>query len=241
MFYQNIQAIIKSQDTYNSMVQLLTITIYCGIILRLPYILGLSAMRCPYCGHNDSRVIDSRDVNEGVRRRRECLECGSRFTTYERPQRTTLLVIKKDRRREGFSREKLISGIRKACTKRPVSQETVEQMVDEIEAHLHKLGRGEVESADIGDMVMERLRQLDGIAYIRFASVYRDFADIEEVKQEADAYARLTFSRNNTNQLPLFSNEELDTVAHTVGRRAARNHGREKGDRKNQIGASPAQ
>ena len=187
-------------------------------------------MRCPYCGLNDSKVIDSRDVNEAVRRRRECLECGSRFTTYERPQRTTLLVIKKDDRREEFSREKLTSGIRKACTKRPVSQETVEQMVDEIEAQLHKLGKGEVDSADIGDMVMERLRQLDGIAYIRFASVYRDFADIEEVKQEADAYARLTFSSNDTTQLPLFSNEELDSVTGRVDRRATRNHGREKSD-----------
>ncbi len=171
-------------------------------------------MRCPYCGHDDSKVIDSRDVNEAVRRRRECLECGSRFTTYERPQRTALLVTKKDGRREEFSREKLTSGIRKACTKRPVSQETVEQMVDGIDTYLHKSSKGEVDSATIGDMVMERLRQLDGIAYIRFASVYRAFDDIEEMKQEADAYyARLSFSNNDTTQLPLFSNEELDGVA----------------------------
>lgn len=192
----------------------MTITTYCGIITTLRYIWGLRAMRCPYCGHDDSKVIDSRDVNEAVRRRRECFECGSRFTTYERPQRTALLVTKKDGRREEFSREKLISGIRKACTKRSVSQETVEQMVDGIETYLHKSGKGEVESATIGDMVMERLRQLDGIAYIRFASVYRAFADIEEMKQEADAYyARLSFSNNDTTQLPLFSNGELDSAA----------------------------
>jgi len=187
-------------------------------------------MRCPHCGHNDSKVIDSRDVNEAVRRRRECFECGSRFTTYERPQRTTLLVIKKDDRREEFSREKLISGISKACTKRPVSQETVEQMVDDIEAQLHKLGRGEVATTTIGDIVIERLRQLDGIAYIRFASVYRDFTDIEEVKQEADAYARLTLSSIDTTQLPLFPNEELDSVTGRFSRRATSNHGREKSD-----------
>ena len=187
-------------------------------------------MRCPHCGHNDSRVIDSRDVNEAVRRRRECFECGSRFTTYERPQRTTLLVIKKDGRREEFSREKLTSGIRKACTKRPVSQETVEQMVDDIEAQLHKLGRGEVNSPAIGDMVMERLRQLDGVAYIRFASVYRDFADIEEVKQEAEAYVRIGSSHNDTTQLSLFSNEEIDSVTGRADRRATSNHGRDKSD-----------
>ena len=173
-------------------------------------------MRCPHCGHNDSRVIDSRDVNEAVRRRRECFECGSRFTTYERPQRTTLLVIKKDGR--------------KACTKRPVSQETVEQMVDDIEAQLHKLGKGEVATTTIGDIVIERLRQLDGVAYIRFASVCRDFADIEEVKQEADAYARLTFSNNDTTQLSLFSNEEIDSATGRVDRRTTSNHGRDKSD-----------
>jgi len=141
-----------------------------------------------------------------------------------------MLVIKKDGRREEFSREKLISGIRKACTKRPVSQETVEQMVDDIEAQLHKLGRGEVNSPAIGDMVMERLRQLDGIAYIRFASVYRDFADIEEVKQEAEAYVRIGSSHNDTTQLSLFSNEEIDSVTGRVGRRATSNHGRDKSD-----------
>lgn len=169
-------------------------------------------MRCPYCGHNDSKVIDSRDVNEAIRRRRECLECSARFTTYERLQAVSLLVIKKDGRREEFNREKLIIGIRKACAKRPVSQETIEQMVDDIEDRLRKSGKAEVDASTIGDMVMERLRHLDGIAYIRFASVYRAFADVDEVREEADAYARLKPLINSTNQLPLFSNLSDDDL-----------------------------
>lgn len=178
-------------------------------------------MKCPFCGYRDSKVVDSRDVNEAIRRRRQCLACGSRFTTYERLHTAALLVIKKDGRREEFSRDKLIAGIRKACAKRPVSQETIEQMVDDIEARLHKMGRGEVPTSTIGDMVMERLRQLDGIAYIRFASVYRAFADIEEVREEADAYSSLKLLRNSTNQLPLFSNEELDTVGHGLAEKGS--------------------
>lgn len=198
-------------------------------------------MRCPYCGYEDSKVIDSRDVNEAVRRRRECLECGSRFTTYERAQTAALLVIKKDGRREEFSREKLIAGIRKACAKRPVSHETIEQTVDDIEAQLHKLGKGEVATSIIGDMVMERLRQLDGIAYIRFASVYRAFADIEDVREEADAYARLRLLPDATSQLSLFSNEEHDTVARGIANTAASNRRREKNERKKQVRTSSAQ
>jgi len=198
-------------------------------------------MRCPYCGYEDSRVIDSRDAGEGIRRRRQCLECGSRFTTYERAQATTLLVIKKDGRREEFSREKLIAGIRKACAKRPVSHETIEELVDDIEAELHKSGRGEVATSTIGDMVMERLRQLDGVAYIRFASVYRAFADIEEVREEADAYARLKLLHDSTTQLPLFSNSELKTVASEAVNRRASNHGREENERKKQARTSSSQ
>jgi len=167
-------------------------------------------MRCPYCGYGDSKVIDSRNAGDGIRRRRQCFDCDSRFTTYERAQVTTPLVVKKDGRHEEFSREKLIAGIRKACTKRPVPQEAIEEWVDEIEARLHKSGKGEVNTSILGDMVMEGLRQLDGVAYIRFASVYRAFADIEELKQEADAYARLR--HNSTSQLPLFLNNELDVI-----------------------------
>ncbi|MFQ5924559.1 MAG: transcriptional regulator NrdR [Dehalococcoidia bacterium] len=191
-------------------------------------------MRCPYCGYEDSRVIDSRDAGEGIRRRRQCLECGSRFTTYERTQATGLLVIKKDGRREEFSREKLIAGIRKACAKRPVFHETIEGVVDDIEAQLHKLGKGEVATSTIGDMVMERLRQLDGVAYIRFASVYRAFADIEEVREEADSYQRLSLLRDSTSQLPLFLSEERDIVARQAVNRTASNYRREGNERKNQ-------
>jgi len=179
-------------------------------------------MICPYCGHEDSKVIDSRDVNEAIRRRRECLECGARFTTYERLQTVALLVIKKDERREEFSREKVIAGVRKACAKRPVSQETIEQMVADIEDQLRKSGKGEVAASTIGDMVMERLRQLDGIAYIRFASVYRAFADVEEVREEADAYARLRPVLDDTTQLPLFSNLSNDKLKMIGGRKEPR-------------------
>ena len=143
-------------------------------------------MKCPYCGSDDSKVIDSRDANDGVRRRRQCLDCSSRFTTYERVLPASLFVAKKDQRREEFSRDKLLTGIRKACEKRPLPAGAVDRLVDDIEAELYQLGRAEVASTTIGDMVMERLRSLDYIAYIRFASVYRDFADITDLKQEVD-------------------------------------------------------
>ncbi|MBM3941796.1 MAG: transcriptional repressor NrdR [SAR202 cluster bacterium] len=140
-------------------------------------------MRCPHCSHSDSRVTDSREVEEGIRRRRECHSCGVRFTTYERIQSSALMVSKRDNRREEFNREKLITGIRKACAKRPVDSRTIEKMVEDIEAELQHLGRAEVPATVIGEMVMERLRSLDRVAYIRYASVYRDFQDIESFEQ----------------------------------------------------------
>ena len=143
-------------------------------------------MKCPYCGSEDSRVIDSRDVNDGVRRRRQCLECSSRFTTYERVLPGSLFVVKKDQRREEFSKDKLLAGIRKACEKRPLPAGAVDRLVGDIETELYQLGRAEIASSTIGDMVMERLREIDNIAYIRFASVYRDFTDITDLKQEID-------------------------------------------------------
>ena len=203
----------------------MTITIYCVIIATPPYIVYFCAMRCPYCGHDDSKVIDSRDVIEAVRRRRECLGCSARFTTYERLHTVSLLVIKKNGQREEFSRDKVMGGIRKACTKRPVSKDTIEKTVDDIEDRLRKSGKGEVAASVIGDMVMERLRQLDGIAYIRFASVYRAFDDIEEVREEADAYARLSLPRSSTTQLPLFPNfsdKELNAIGKRKRRRSNR-------------------
>lgn len=143
-------------------------------------------MKCPYCGHTKSRVIDTREVGDGIRRRRECLACRQRFTTYEQVARVNLLVIKRDGRREPFDRQKLYEGIRRACAKRPVSAERIEQVVSEIETSLYNLGQAEVSSRTIGEMVMERLREIDDVAYVRFASVYRSFADIQTLKREVD-------------------------------------------------------
>jgi len=143
-------------------------------------------MKCPYCNHPDSRVIDSRESSEGIRRRRQCERCNQRFTTYERIQPVVLFVVKKDQRREEFIKEKLLSGLRKACEKRPLPAAKVEEMAEEIETELLSLGKAEVSSSIIGDMVMEKLKMLDKIAYIRFASVYRDFTDIDALKSELD-------------------------------------------------------
>ncbi len=143
-------------------------------------------MRCPYCGFEESRVVDSRDSADGVRRRRECLKCEARFTTYERLQPLSLFVIKKDQRREEFNKQKLLSGLRKACEKRPLAAGAVEKLANDIEADIFQLGTTEVSSSVIGDMVMTHLRRLDYIAYIRFASVYRDFTDISDLKQELE-------------------------------------------------------
>ena len=168
-------------------------------------------MNCPYCGYDDSRVIDSRDVNDGIRRRRQCLQCDSRFTTYERLQPASLFVIKKDERREEFDRDKILTGIRKACDKRPLPSGTVENLADDIEAELYQLGRTEIPASFIGDMVMSRLKNLDHIAYIRFASVYREFEDITTLKEEVDTLANnMVFS--SSDQLPLLPPEELATI-----------------------------
>lgn len=174
-------------------------------------------MNCPYCGYQDSKVIDSRGVNDGVRRRRQCLHCGSRFTTYERVHADSFLVVKKDGRREEFSRDKLTSGIRKACAKRPIANETIERLVDGIEEELHRLGRIEVPSPAIGELVIDRLRELDRIAYIRFASVYREFADLEDFREEVDALVQGQGIRPPPAQLPLLAGEELK--AGTKGKR----------------------
>jgi transcriptional repressor NrdR len=175
-------------------------------------------MNCPYCGNYDSKVVDSRDVNDGIRRRRECLKCGSRFTTYERWQPASLFVIKKDQRREPFSREKILSGIRKACEKRPMPSGTVDKLAEDIEAELYQLGKTEITSAAIGDMVMGRLKNLDHIAFIRFASVYRDFADITTLKREVDNLAS-TPVLPSANQLPLLPDEAMVITTRRRSRR----------------------
>ena len=166
-------------------------------------------MNCPYCDYHDSKVIDSREVNEGIRRRRQCLSCDSRFTTYERLQPASLFVTKKDQRREEFDRIKLLSGIRKACEKRPLPSGTVDQLADDTEAALYQLGKAEIPSAVIGDMVMERLKSLDYIAYIRFASVYREFTDLTALKQEIDTLiGSQAATPHPTSQLPLLPDDK---------------------------------
>ena len=141
-------------------------------------------MKCPFCGYHDSKVIDSRAVDERIRRRRECLQCARRFTTYESVETMPIVVIKKDKSRETFDRVKLLNGLIKACEKRPVSLEEIDRMVDEIEADiLNSLDR-EVASYRIGEMAMEKLKQVDEVAYVRFASVYRQFADINTFMNE---------------------------------------------------------
>ncbi len=145
-------------------------------------------MRCPACGERDTRVIDSRDQDEGatIRRRRECVRCGIRFTTYERVEAARLVVVKRDGTREEFDREKLASGLQKALTRRPVPERAADMAAASIEAELRAAGFGEVPSQRIGALAMDRLRQLDQIAYIRFASVYQSFEDIEQLKREVD-------------------------------------------------------
>ncbi|UCB44183.1 MAG: transcriptional repressor NrdR [Dehalococcoidales bacterium] len=170
-------------------------------------------MNCPYCAYDDSRVLDSRDVDEGIRRRRQCLSCESRFTTYERILPVSLFVMKKDNRRELFDRQKVLNGIRKACEKRPLPADTVDKLADDIESELYRLGRAEVASRLVGDMVMRRLRDLDHIAYIRFASVYREFTDITALKEEVDTLLdNKAQSIPSTAQLPLMPDEELEVV-----------------------------
>ena len=154
-------------------------------------------MHCPYCAFSDSKVTDSRVVENGIRRRRECQRCGLRFTTYERIQATALMVSKHDGRREEFNREKLIVGIRKACTKRPISSRTIEKMVEDVEAELQHLGQVDVPTSILGSMVMERLMKLDRVAYIRFASIYQDFQQIESFEHAVQDL------REENTQLPL--------------------------------------
>ena len=137
-------------------------------------------MRCPFCGFEDSKVIDSRPTDEGVaiRRRRECIECGQRFTTYEKVESLPIIVIKKDKTRELFNREKLLAGLTRACEKRPVETSTLDRLVDKIESDLQNTLKREISTKEIGEKVMEGLKDIDEVAYVRFASVYRQFKDV---------------------------------------------------------------
>ncbi|HEX5131208.1 MAG TPA: transcriptional regulator NrdR [Candidatus Krumholzibacteria bacterium] len=146
-------------------------------------------MKCPQCSFEEDKVVDSRTTKEGeaIRRRRECLKCGARFTTYEYIERAPLMVVKKDGRREHYSREKLLGGLVKACEKRPVSREQLERVVDDIEAVMFARFKNEVKSTEIGSLVIDRLQLLDEVAYVRFASVYRQFKDINQFMSEVRA------------------------------------------------------
>lgn len=144
-------------------------------------------MKCPFCEASNARVIDTREVSDGIRRRRECQQCHQRFTTYERIVRVNLLVVKRDQSRQSFDRDKLLEGMQAACSKRPVSADALEEAAREIEAELYAMGRSEVDSLTIGELVMDRLRRIDDVAYVRFASVYRRFADVESMAEEIDA------------------------------------------------------
>ncbi|HVR72034.1 MAG TPA: transcriptional regulator NrdR [Vicinamibacteria bacterium] len=139
-------------------------------------------MKCPYCSHLEDKVVDSRESKEGevIRRRRECLGCGKRFTSYERIDQIPHMVVKKDGRREPFDREKVLAGLRRACEKRPVPTKTLESIADRVEAMVQESPDREVSTGVIGEFLMDRLRELDRVAFVRFASVYRDFKDVDQ-------------------------------------------------------------
>jgi transcriptional repressor NrdR len=144
-------------------------------------------MRCPYCQHHDSKVLDtSHDSHGGIRRRRECFKCGQRFSTYERPILATPLLVKQDGTREEFDREKLARGIRISCVKRPVSAADIERLVGQVEAQLQKLGKSEISSRVVGDLVIDGLKEMDQIAYIRYAIVYLGLDDLQSIRKEID-------------------------------------------------------
>lgn len=165
-------------------------------------------MRCPVCGKDEDKVIDSRSAKGGsvIRRRRECLSCGHRFTTYEATEQTPVYVVKKDGRREPFNREKLLGGILMACKKRPIPMETLETIVNEIETKIHNEFPTEVPSRIIGEMVMDRLQELDEVAYVRFASVYRQFKNVQEFMEESEAVQKRRIQKEiDKSQLSIFN------------------------------------
>ena len=170
-------------------------------------------MRCPFCVYADSKVIDSREADDGIRRRRECLSCGRRFTTFERVQTAYLMVVKKDGRREEFSREKVRNGIRRSCAKLDVSEAEIERIVEEVEATLLTRGVAEVPYTEVGDLVMDSLRELNYAAYVRFASHYKDFVSLEDVQGELErsrAAPRRMPRRAGAAQPPLLPPTPLD-------------------------------
>lgn len=174
-------------------------------------------MKCPYCHQEDTQVTDSRLTPDGdaVKRRRRCKHCDRRFTTYERIERIGLTVVKKDNTREEYSRDKLARSIEVACTKRPVPADQLEEAVNDIEAQLFKLGASEVSTEAIGEKVMQKLRELDEVAYIRFASVYRNFADLEEMREAMEGVGTLLPGESALDAMP--HTEEPETRGTTRG------------------------
>lgn len=156
-------------------------------------------MRCIYCNSPDSKVLDSRPVEDGngIRRRRECIVCKKRFTTYEKAEQAPIIVIKKNGKRDLFDKEKLLRGILKSCQKTNVGFEAIEKMVDEIERDLHNVGEKEIKSELIGQMVMNHLQKLDPVAYVRFASVYREFKDVETFREEIESLLNTKNKKNS--------------------------------------------
>jgi len=167
-------------------------------------------MHCPFCNFEDTKVIDSRLAGEGrqVRRRRECLKCGERFTTFETPELVMPYVIKRDGRREPFDEAKLRNGFLSALQKRPVQREDIERSIEHIAHHLQTMGEREVQSRLVGDLVMEELRRLDEVAYVRFASVYRSFQDVTEFAQEIERLQSLPSLLESREQMSLLPNDE---------------------------------
>jgi len=158
-------------------------------------------MRCPFCSYHETKVVETRETGEDVtRRRRECLKCGKRFTTYEKMESFNLRIIKKDGNREGFDKEKLRRGLLKACEKRPISLDQINKAADDIEKNLRNKGVPEVKSSFIGELVMKQLKRLDSVAYIRFASVYRSFQDIHEFEKEVKLLKEYVNHVNNKNR-----------------------------------------
>ena len=149
-------------------------------------------MKCPFCGYDDSKVLDTRPTDEGytIRRRRECLKCQKRFTTYEKIEKSPVMVIKKDGNRQAFDRDKIVRGMIKSCEKRPVSADEIEEAVNNIEKKIENSMRREITSLEIGDMVMEELKDLDEVSYVRFASVYREFKDLQYFVDELENFVK---------------------------------------------------
>ena len=176
-------------------------------------------MRCPYCECENTRVVDSRESGATIRRRRECALCGRRFTTYEQVQMKAMMVVKRDGRREEFSRGKLWSSLTKACAKRPLAIARIDRMIDDIETNLSEQGKAEFDSRAIGEMVMSRLSDLDQVAYIRFASVYLDFSDVESFKTEINTLLEMGETLNglaDINQLALLDGDG-SAASHSSG------------------------